>query len=211
MQPSEGYTVSRGGRDKDRSEPERRCIATGVSGPTAPLVRFVVGPEGDVFPDVAEKAPGRGMWVSADRAAIDLAVKKNLFSRSAKAPVKAPADLSERVEALLTRRLQDALALARKAGLAHMGFDTVHRRLKSAPVAALIEASDGSEAQRAKLRPMAGEAPVISCLSREELGLAFRRDNVIHAALDAGGVTKTVLREASRLNGLRGHEAVSID
>ena len=113
--------MSRGGRDKDRSDPERRCIATGVSGPTAPLVRFVVGPEGDVFPDVAEKAPGRGMWVCAERAAIDLAVKKNLFSRSAKAPVKASPDLSDRVEELLTRRLQDALALAR-------GFTMIERR-----------------------------------------------------------------------------------
>lgn len=203
--------MSRGGRDKDRDAPLRRCIATGVSGPTAPLVRFVVDPDGHVFPDVAEKAPGRGIWVTANRAAIDLAVKKNLFSRSVKAPVKAPAGLSDMVEAALLRRVQDALALVRKAGLAHMGFDTVHRRLKSGPVAALIEASDGSEPQRAKLRPMAAEAPVISCLSREELGLAFRRDNVIHAALDAGGVTKRVLMEASRLNGLRGHEAVSAD
>lgn len=203
--------MSRGGRDKDRSEAERRCIATGVSGPTAPLVRFVISPDGEVFPDVSEKAPGRGMWVSADRAAIDLVVKKKLFSRAAKRQVTAAPGLSDRVEALLTRRLQDALALARKAGLAHMGFDTVHRRLKSGPVAALIEASDGSEPQRAKLRPMAAEAQVISCLSREELGLAFRRDNVIHAALDAGGVTKQVLREASRLIGLRGHEAVSTE
>lgn len=200
--------MSRGGRDKDRSTPERRCIATGESGPTAPLVRFVVGPDGMVHPDVAQKAPGRGMWVCADRAAIDLAVKKKAFSRAAKMQVSAPPDLADRVEVLLARRLQDVLALARKAGLAHMGFDTVHRRLKSGPVAALIEAADGSEAQRAKLRPMAAEAPVISCLSGHELGLAFRRDNVIHAALDAGGVTETVLREASRLAGLRGHQAV---
>ncbi|WP_316015996.1 RNA-binding protein [Roseobacter sp. HKCCA0434] len=199
--------MSRGGRIKDRSEPERRCIATGLSGPVAPLVRFVAGPDDTVLPDVAGKAPGRGMWVSADRAAIALAVKKKLFSRAAKRQVAAPDDLPDLVEAALARRLQDMLALARKAGLAHMGYDTVRARLKSGPVAALIEASDGSAAQRAKLRPMAGDAPVISCLSGHELGLAFRRDNVIHAALDAGGVTQNVLREASRLSGLRQVEA----
>ena len=203
--------MSRGGRDKERDTPERRCIATGESGPKAPLVRFVVGPDGTVHPDIAEKAPGRGMWVCADRAAIALAVRKKLFSRAARMQVQAGEDLPDRVEALLTRRLQDALGLARKAGLAHMGFDTVHRRLKSGPVAALIEASDGSAAQCAKLRPMAADAPVISCLSGHELGLAFRRDNVIHAALDAGGVTQQVLREASRLTGLRGREGVEND
>ncbi|QPH52692.1 RNA-binding protein [Pontivivens ytuae] len=200
--------MSRGGRTKDRETPERRCIATGTSGPKAPLVRFVVGPDDTVVPDIAEKLPGRGMWVSADRDAIALAAKKNLFNRAAKRQVKAPTDLPDLVERLLLRRVQDALALARKAGLAHMGFDTVKTRLRAGPVAALVEASDGSEPQRAKLRPLAAEAPLISCLSGHELGLAFGRDNVIHAALDGGGITDQVLREASRLAGLRGHEVV---
>ena len=60
--------MTRGGRDKDKDEAERRCIVTGDVQPKGGLIRFVVGPDGMVVPDLAEKLPGRGLWVSADRA-----------------------------------------------------------------------------------------------------------------------------------------------
>ena len=81
--------------------------------PEARLIRFVVGPDGSVTPDVGRRLPGRGMWVAAQRAAVDEAVRRGGFSRSAKAKVTASADLSDRVEALLHRRLLDHLGLAR--------------------------------------------------------------------------------------------------
>jgi hypothetical protein len=83
------------------------------------------------------------------------------------------------------------------------GFDKVRARLKAGPVAALIEASDGSEQGRAKLRPLAAGAPVLAALTSGELGLAFGRDFVIHAALGSGGAAHRVVREASRLAGFR--------
>ena len=61
------------------------------------LVRFVAGPDGVVVPDLARRLPGRGMWVAATREAVDLAAKKGGFSRSAKAKLSAPADLSNQV------------------------------------------------------------------------------------------------------------------
>ena len=51
----------------------------------ARLIRFVAGPDGVVAPDLARKLPGRGLWVAADRASVETAAKKNLFSRAAKA------------------------------------------------------------------------------------------------------------------------------
>ena len=66
--------MTRGGRDKDQDDPERRCIATGESQPKSELVRFVVGPEGQIVPDLLNRLPGRGIYVSADRVAIDKAV-----------------------------------------------------------------------------------------------------------------------------------------
>lgn len=173
------------------------------------MIRFVAGPGGVVVPDLAEKLPGRGMWLTAGPEHFAAARKKRAFARGARAPVTVPDDLEDQVETLLLRRVQDMLALARKAGLTHMGFDTVKGRLKAGPVAALIEASDGSEPQRAKLRPMAGDAPVLNALDRQELGLAFGRDNVIHAALDAGGLTDQVLREVSRLSAMRDLQVVA--
>jgi predicted RNA-binding protein YlxR (DUF448 family) len=196
-------TVARGGRTKERDAPERRCIASGTSGGTFGLIRFVVGPDGMAVPDLAEKLPGRGMWVTSERTALDLVEKKKLFSRAAKQQVAVPPGLADLLERLLTRRVQDQIALARKAGLAVNGFMKVDAALRTEQMGVLIEASDGSERQRAKLRSLARGVPVMALLSGEELGVAFGRDHVIHAALSAGGVTDRVLRDAARLAGVR--------
>ncbi len=94
----------------------RRDIVTGEVMPEERLIRFVAGPGGVVFPDVARKLPGRGMWVEAQRASVELASRKGLFSRSAKAHLKAPPDLADQVEKLLHTRLLNALGLARRGG-----------------------------------------------------------------------------------------------
>src|SRR6056297_1729121 len=108
--------MGRGGQPGDRSEgPERKCIATGEVRPTRALLRFVIGPEGQVVPDILEKLPGRGIWVSAERAALDLAVKKSLFSRGAKKKVTVPDDLITQVDTVLSRHVVDLIALARKS------------------------------------------------------------------------------------------------
>ena len=136
--------MSRGGQTTDRDDgPERRCIATGDVQPKHGLIRFVVGPEGQLGPDLAEKLPGRGIWVAADRAALELAVKKNLFSRAAKQPVSLPDDLIDRVEAGLVRRLTDMIALSRKAGEAVAGFEKVKDWLATRQVKVLLQATDG--------------------------------------------------------------------
>ena len=195
--------MPRGGRRTDRDDPERRCIVSGESGPTDNLIRFVLSPDGVVTPDLAEKLPGRGIWVTSTRDAVETAVKKRLFSRAAKAQAIAPEGLADMVATLLAARAIDAVGLARKAGLAVTGFEKVKARLKKGPGCALIGARDGSDQGQAKLRPMAGEAEIIRCFDSAELGLAFGREFVIHAALDRGGVTLRVLREAKRLSGFR--------
>ena len=195
--------MTRGGREKDRDEPERKCIVSGESQPKAGLVRFVIGPDGNVVPDVTGRLPGRGIYVSADRAAIDKALKKNLFSRAAKQPVTAGDGLSELVETLILRRTIDLLSMARKAGEAVTGFEKVKEWLVKGKAKVLLQADDGSERGREKLRPPNGPETLISCLSAGELGLAFGRERAIHAALASGGLGQRVVEEAARLTGLR--------
>jgi predicted RNA-binding protein YlxR (DUF448 family) len=206
--------MSRGGRAKDRSgEPERRCIATGEVQPKNGLIRFVVGPDGQIAPDLAEKLPGRGIWVSADREALALAVKKRLFARAAKQPVTVPDDLIERVEAGLVRRLTDLIALSRKAGEAVAGFEKVKDWLATRDVKVLLQASDGSERGKSKLWTPTG-ARYFSVLTAQELGLAFGRQSVIHGALRSGGLAPRVVEGAAKLQGLRkaiGGEAAGKD
>ncbi len=196
--------MTRGGRTKDREAPERRCLVTGESGPKAGLVRFVLGPEGEVVADLLNRLPGRGMYVSADRAAIAKAAAKGLFARAAKVPVKAPADLDVQVEAALARRVTDLISLARKAGDAVTGYEKVKDWLTKGKAAVLVQASDGSERGKGKLHPPDRPDSLIGCLTAGELGLSFARERAIHAALAAGGLTTRIVEEAARLAGLRG-------
>ena len=195
--------MSRGGKHKDRSDgPERKCIATGEAVPKRGMIRFVVSPDGQVVPDILERLPGRGIWVSADRAALELTVKKNLFSRAAPQQVAVPEDLVDRVEAALTRRLTDLIALSRKGGNAVAGFEKVKDWLATRKIAVLLQASDGSERGKSKLWTPEG-ARYFSVLTARELGLAFGRQSVIHGALAAGGLGPSVVEGAAKLQGLR--------
>lgn len=195
--------MTRGGREKLRDEPERKCIATGEVSPKSGLIRFVVGPDSSVVPDVAAKLPGRGIYVASTRAALDRAGGKGLFARAARQPVKVPEGLADLVETLLAKRVLELLSMARKAGDAVTGYEKVKDWLVGGRAVALIQASDGSERGKTKLRAPEGENSLISCLTAGEIGLAFGRERAIHAALAAGGLTTRVVEEAARLAGLR--------
>ena len=197
--------MTRGGRTKDRDDgPERRCIVTGESQPRGGLVRFVIGPDAQVVPDVAGKLPGRGIWVTATRAAIDQAVARKLFARAARQPVTVPEGLADMVHDQLARRVIDLVSLARKAGDAVAGYEKTRDALDSGAMAVLIQASDGSARGKTKLRPPEGPDAHLTCLTAQEIGLAFGREHVIHAALAAGGLASRVVEEAARLASMRG-------
>ncbi|MFC4218477.1 RNA-binding protein [Pseudophaeobacter arcticus] len=195
--------MGRAGARKDHDDgPERKCIATGETQPKQGLIRFVMGPDSQVVPDVFGKLPGRGVYVTASREALDLAVKKKLFARGFKAPVTLPDDLADEVERQTLRRLVDLLSLARKSGQAVGGYEKVKDWLGKEHATVLIQASDGSGRGKSKLStPHRGS--FIGCLTADELGMAFGRQTMIHAALASGGLSKRVVDEAQRLQGLR--------
>jgi uncharacterized protein len=203
--------MTRGGARKERDAPERRCLVTGETGPKAGLLRFVAGPDGTVVPDILGKLPGRGFYVTSSRPILEKA-RAGQFARAAKAPVKVPETLADDVETLLLRHVQDLISLARKGGLAVCGFEKVKEALVKAAdgfgtrewrqVRVLLQASDGSERGKQKLWTPEG-ARWFGCLSRSELGAAFGRDGVIHAAMASGALADRVVEEAAKLRGLR--------
>jgi predicted RNA-binding protein YlxR (DUF448 family) len=195
--------LTSGGRDKQRGDPERRCIATGEVQPKRGLIRFAVSPDAVVVPDILEKLPGRGIWVAAERSALETAVKKGLFSRGAKQAVTVPETLVADVEALLARRVIDGISMARKAGIAVAGFEKVKDWLGRDEVRILFQASDGSERGKSKLYPPGGRGSFFEVLTASELGLSFGRERVIHAALGFGGLTERIREDAIRLSGVR--------
>lgn len=195
--------MTRGGAPKDRPDgPERKCVATGEVQPRYGLIRFVLGPDGTVVPDIMGKLPGRGVYVAADRAALETAVKKRLFSRGLKTQAQVPDGLVDEVERQLLRRVVDLISLARKSGDAVAGYEKVKDWLFKEEAQVLIQAVDGSGRGKSKLStPHYGS--YIGWLTADELGMAFGRQTVIHAALASGGLTKRVVDEAKRLRGMR--------
>ena len=200
-------------KDEDEtSMRERKCIVTGEVREEAQLIRFAVSPDGQVTPDVAAKLPGRGIWVSADRAILERAIAKNHFSKAAKTNVKADPALPDLVEKLLVARMSGDLGMARRSGAIVTGFDSVKQALEGrAKPGLLIEAQDGAMDGRRKLlnfaRNQGVQLAVLDCLTCDELSLALGLGNVIHAALKAGPLAQKLLFEAGRLSGFRDPKA----
>jgi predicted RNA-binding protein YlxR (DUF448 family) len=195
-----------------RHEPERTCIVTRQAAPPEELIRFVVGPDGQVVPDLKGKLPGRGAWVTATAEVVAQAVKRRAFSRAFKEEVRAAPDLAEQIEEALRRDLKQALSLANKAGAVVSGFTKVEVAIREQGVAALLHAAEAAEDGRRKLgqalRKRYGDAisaiPVIADIPGEELDLALGRSHVIHAGLVAGAGSDGFLARWRRLRSYRG-------
>jgi predicted RNA-binding protein YlxR (DUF448 family) len=190
---------------------ERTCALTRELKPAAEMVRFVVGPGGEAVPDVKRKLPGRGIWVTATRAAIEDAIKRNVFVRGFKQDVRVAHDLAEQTERLLERAVLDALAIAGKAGTVVSGFSKVETAVGRDDILALIHAADARDDGKRKLaaalhRNTSGkssEIVVIDAFTGAQLDLALNRPNVVHAALLAGPGGETFLARAARLTCFR--------
>ncbi|MEQ8334790.1 RNA-binding protein [Nisaea sp.] len=195
--------------DDDPGRGLRRCIATGESVEPTRMIRFVIGPDDAVVPDLSEKLPGRGLWVTASHAALTEASRKRAFSRAAKQKVAVREDLVEAVEAMLVASAQSLIGLARRAGAAIAGHAKVEDALRHRKAALLIEASDGAVDARERMKRLGDGIPSEALLTRSELGAAFDREQTVHAAILAAGdhsrgLTVRLTREFARLSGFRG-------
>lgn len=189
----------------------RRCIVTRRELPPDDLIRFVADPTGTIVPDINRKLPGRGVWVTGERAAVEAAVKANAFAKSLKRQVNVARDLPATLEALFVDRLLNALSLANKAGLVSTGSEKVEKLLDGGRAVALLHGLDGSLEGRRKLdakftaiqRDKGRSAPIVDWLTIEQLSLAMGRSNVVHAGLIQGGATTRFLSQAERLRRYR--------
>src|SRR5665213_4322018 len=115
------------------------------------MIRFVVGPAGEAVADVKRKLPGRGIWITATRVALDEAVKRNVFARGFKKNVRVAGDLSIATERMLERAALDALAIAGKSGALVTGFSQVEATIDGGKALALIHAADAASDGKRKL------------------------------------------------------------
>ncbi len=173
----------------------------------AKLIRFVAGPDGTVTPDLARKLPGRGLWVAANRGAVEIAAAKGGFSRAAKTRLSAGPGLADLVERLLAARILAGLGLARRAGSLTSGFEKVRAAIATDKAAWLVEAADGAADGRRKLIGLLERRPngprVLGAFTSGELGLALGGENVIHLAFLAGRGAERWTVDVERFSGFR--------
>jgi len=186
----------------------RRCLASGEVKPKEDLIRFVVGPDLQVVPDLAAKLPGRGLWVSADRAALALVLSKNLFSRAAKTKVKADAGLLDQVEQLLARRCLELLGLAKSAGVVVTGQPQIEHALAQDELAYILMAADAGRDCRKKLSRARLAA---SGFPREALGAALGHEHLASVGLRRHPLANKLENECARWQGVRAGEMISTD
>jgi predicted RNA-binding protein YlxR (DUF448 family) len=201
------------GTKDEENGPERTCIVTRRKGDPADMIRFVLGPDRMVVPDIRRKLPGRGVWVDARRALVGEAVKRQAFARGFKAKVAVSATLAAETEALLARDCLQALSLANKAGVVVAGFAKVEAMIASGKAGVVVHAidagADGIRKIDGVLRRSRDEAssPVsIKLFDSNQLDLALGRTNVIHAALAAGPASEAFLSRCLRLSLYRSEE-----
>ena len=190
---------------------ERTCALSRELKPASEMIRFVLGPAGEVVPDVKRKLPGRGIWITASRAAIEDAARRNVFARGFKRDVRVAGDLATRTDQLIERAAIDALAIAGKAGAVISGFTRIEAAVGRDDIRALLHAADAGDEGKRKLdaalrRETTGkssEIVVIDAFTGAQLDLALNRPNVVHAALLAGPGSETFLTRAARLRYFR--------
>ena len=183
---------------------ERRCIVTRAALEKDQLIRFVLGPDNEIVPDLLENLPGRGYWVTASRKVLAEAVKKNAFAKAMHAPVKPAPDLVDRIAWMIDRQIVDLLGLARRSGSLTTGFEKVDVALRTGKAVLLIQAKDAGADGRAKLaRHTLPEVEIWTPLTAEQLGRAIGRDHAVHVAVGPGGLAtrlKAVLRRQQGLS-----------
>ena len=180
------------------TEGERRCLATGEVLPKEQMVRFVVGPNAEIVPDLEQDLPGRGLWVKADSEAISEAAKKGLFTKAAKTAAKASPDLAAQVQKLLRHRCLSFVGLSKGAGITVLGEEQVGIALRKGELAYLLLADD---AMSAKLDHR-GSLPTFNLFTRGELGQALGYAQIVYAGLRPHKLTRRLASEIGRLSAL---------
>jgi len=194
---SQPVSLASARRARKERDALRRCLVTGELKERADLIRFVIGPEGAVVPDLKESLPGHGLWVTASTEAIEQARAKNLFAKAAKAAAKPAHSLAADTVNLLRKRCLDLLGLSKGAGIATLGETQTREALNAGKLALYVHAQDAAHV-------LENQPNIARCglFSREELGAAFGYGEIVHAGLSAHGLTEKMQMEIRRLQSM---------
>jgi uncharacterized protein len=176
----------------------RTCVGCRASGPPQDLVRLVVGPEGEVVPDLAGGAFGRGAWVHPRVACVEGAVKGGL-SRGLKTQIKTDlAQVLSHLRDAAVRRTYSLLQAAQRAQRAVLGTAGLEEAERDGRVELLVLAADAkASADLSAVRRLGQRGRVRLFKSKAELGAVFGRDELALIGLISPDLSQEVSRMIS--------------
>ncbi len=198
------------GKSHGHKPRERKDIASGDIMNPARMVRLAFSQDGEVVADVFAKIPGRGAWIAANRDAVEKAIKTKAFNHAAKRNITVPNTFANIIEQQLSRKVLGLIGMANRAGELESGFDKVRSVAHAGKLAFRIEASDGAEDGRSKIRVISKAIAhelqhpppcVIGCYNSTQLGNIIGREHMVHLALRKGRLVQSLRAELSRLAG----------
>ncbi|MGC6453209.1 MAG: DUF448 domain-containing protein [Candidatus Puniceispirillaceae bacterium] len=181
---------------------DRTCILSGRSLPRDQLIRFVAGPDGLAVADLAEKLPGRGVWIENGADNLRKAAARNLLTRRIGVTFGDVEAEILRIAGLMRKRALAAAGMARRSGGMVGGAGKL--AADSEGFAGLLAAPDASERELRKLESRLGVEWTSRLLTASELGQMFGRDSLAFAGIRGGGRAKpaeNLRRELARLEG----------
>lgn len=196
--------------DAETAAGQRRCLVTGAVQPREQLLRFVVDEAGQVWPDIMEKLPGRGVWVGCAAAQLEQAVRKNLFAKAFRRAVSVDPALTATVGVQLRRQLLNILGLCRKSGLTVHGLPQVQAAAQQRRLTLLLLATDAGQDGQDKLAAYFKAADIIQLLDSPSLGQALGRDQAVYVGLSPHRLTTALRVAAQRFSGFFVKENIAL-
>jgi predicted RNA-binding protein YlxR (DUF448 family) len=189
--------------------PQRSCLGCRTAKDKDLLIRFVLTPENEVFPDIDKRLPGRGAYTCIDRRCVSVAVDQRQFKRSFKHDVSVmqSEELIEYVRRLLFDRIIGLIGLANKAGLITSGGSMVTDALTSKKKPGLvIVATDVSEAIGEKIVSAAAAHKVQhrKVTTKDDIGAVLGKAPRSAIAVASGGFVLQLLRAIDRYRNFLG-------
>lgn len=171
--------------ERTRATPVRTCSGCRATAPARELVRLVLGDDGEVVPDLAGGAFGRGAWVHASVDCLQKAPRG--LSRSFKMEIRtSAAALAESLGVAASRRIQGLLASARRAGKLAVGSTAVKDALEASTAQLLVVATDARAAADTEwVRRAVADGRAVAFGTKDVLGAVAGRDEAgVVAILD---------------------------
>ncbi|MDT8376383.1 MAG: DUF448 domain-containing protein [Mariprofundaceae bacterium] len=180
----------------DRKLKQRQCLICRESADKREMLRLVVDDEGQIWPDLLQKAPGRGTYLCMKQACLEGVTDKRLGILRNRFKVKFPQSLSlmQRIRETLRRQL--LRLFSQFSAVAVLGRDAVmHQMWKNGPLLIML-ASDAGDALVQQIeggvgkREQAGKKTMLlHGFSGSFLAEAFARDKISVVALDTANVS----------------------